>query len=136
MTQVGIGYAAVSLTMATAAPHVANLLSAAPSVVTAATRYLTVVGPSFGATGIVVTAFTVLQHLGFGPLALLLNLGYFAAVLSIGALTTAHGVLANLYWTMAIAAAASLVTGLPLACWTVTRAILQSHRTHRPGNIL
>ncbi|MFS8098617.1 hypothetical protein LFM09_15910 [Lentzea alba] len=127
-TQAAIGYGLLTLLMLVAGPPIAALLTTDTASRTAVAEYLDIVGPAFGATGIVVTAFTVVQQLGFGVFTLLLNVGYFAAVLTIGTVVTANGPLEFLYWTLSLAAATSAVTGFPLACWISTRATRPTSR--------
>ncbi|WNI18958.1 MATE family efflux transporter [Actinacidiphila sp. ITFR-21] len=110
------GYALVTVVMLVAGGPLADLLSGDPAVAHQARHFLAIVGPVFGCTGLMLTVLTVMEQVGHGLLAVILNSSYFAAILVVGwiAVHVRHDVTA-LYWTMAIAAAASLITGLPAA---------------------
>ncbi|WP_405594737.1 MATE family efflux transporter [Streptomyces sp. NBC_01092] len=124
LLHVGAGYVALTLVMVMTGPRLSVLLSDDPAVVEGIGRYLAIVGPAFGATGVVLSASAVLAPLGRGLLALLLNALYFTAVLGIGSWAAdRYGGVEGLYWTMALAALASVVTGLPIICWAVVRAV-------------
>lgn len=105
----------------------AGLLSGNPQVAAQAGHFLNVVGPSFGATGVILTALTVLEQVGYAAFATKLNTGYFAVVLAVGwiAADAAHRI-DGLYWTLAIGPFCSLATGLPWA-W---RAALRPRAPH------
>ncbi|BBA96687.1 putative multi antimicrobial extrusion protein [Actinacidiphila reveromycinica] len=122
------GYALVTVVMLAAGGPLAGLLSGDPAVAHQARHFLAVVGPVFGCTGVMLCVLTVMEQVGRGLLAVLLNAGYFAAVLVIGwsVVHARHDVTA-LYWTMAVAAAASLVTGLPAASRAALRPRLVAH---------
>jgi hypothetical protein len=98
-----------------------------PSVAAQARHFVTIVGPTFGCTGLMLTVLTVLEQVGHGPLAVAMNTGYFVVILAVGwyAATARHEV-AALYWTMAIAAAASLLGGLPIAARAALRPRIQA----------
>jgi Na+-driven multidrug efflux pump len=110
------GYATVTVAVLLAGGPLATLMSGDPAVAAQARHFVTVVGPTFGCTGLILTVLTVLEQVGHGVLAVALNASYFASILTIGWLTThaQHDVTA-LYWTMAIAAGSSILTGLPIA---------------------
>ena len=111
------GYAAVTVAVLTAGGPAVSLMTGNPVIAADTRHFLAVVGPSFGCTALVLTALTVLEQVGHGPLAALLNAGYFAAVLIAGWLVMASTAnLTDLYLTLLIAALVGLVTGLPIAC--------------------
>ncbi|HXR70103.1 MATE family efflux transporter [Actinocrinis sp.] len=123
-----IGYAVVTLAVVLLGGPLANLMSGgSPSVAAQARHFVTIVGPTFGCTGLMLTVLTVLEQVGHGPLAVAMNTGYFVVILAVGwyAATARHEV-AALYWTMAIAAAASLLGGLPIAARAAMRPRIQA----------
>jgi Na+-driven multidrug efflux pump len=102
------------------------LLSGDPAIVRHAWRFVSIVGPTFGCTGLVLCALTVLEQLGRGPTVVLMNLGYFASIILIGwwVVGTSTNV-DGLYLTMAVVALCGLLTGLPTA-WRLMGSTLRS----------
>jgi hypothetical protein len=123
-------YAAVTVALLIVGRTVVGLLSSNPAVVAEADRFLHTVGPTFGYTGLILAALTVLEQVGHGPLAVTMNVTYFAAIIAVGwwAVGSSHD-LHPLYLTMAIAAVGSLFTGLPYAWWTAVRPLPNSVRS-------
>jgi Na+-driven multidrug efflux pump len=116
-------YAAVTAVLAFAGKPIVALLSTDPGIVAESGRFVSIVGPTFGCTGVVLIALTVLEQLGYGPVAVAMNVGYFAAIIAVGWWATVHyHSVGGLYWTMTIATLASVVSGLPYASWIVWRA--------------
>lgn len=109
----------------------AGLLSRNPQVAAQAGHYLHLVGLSFGATGVILTALTVLEQVGYASFATKLNAAYFAVLLAVGwiAADAAHAV-DGLYWTLAIAPFCSLATGLP---WAWRYALKPRAPHHEPA---
>jgi Na+-driven multidrug efflux pump len=122
-----VGYAAVTLAVVLLGGPLANLMSGSPAVAAEARHFVAIVGPTFGCTGLMLTVLTVLEQVGHGPLAVAMNSGYFVVIVAVGwvAANARHDVSA-LYWTMAIAAAASLVGGLPIAARAAQRPRVQA----------
>jgi Na+-driven multidrug efflux pump len=104
-----------------------GLLSGNPEIAAQARHFLDVVGPSFACTGVILTALTVLEQVGYAAFATKLNAGYFAVILAVGwiAADATHRI-DGLYWTLAIGPVCSLATGLPWA-W---RAALKPRAPH------
>jgi Na+-driven multidrug efflux pump len=116
-------YAAVTLLLLAVGRPLASLLSDNPDIVAAAWRYLAVVGPTFGCTGVVLAVLTVLEQVGHGPLALGMTIFYFATILVVGALTVAASRdVGDLYRTIAVAAAISVVTAPAIALFVLPGA--------------
>jgi Na+-driven multidrug efflux pump len=115
-------YAVVTAVLLIAGRTLVGLLSSNPAVVAEADRFLHTVGPTFGCTGLILAALTVLEQVGHGPLAVTMNVTYFAAIIAAGwwFVGSSHD-LHPLYLTMAIAAVSSLFTGLPYAWWVAVR---------------
>ncbi|WP_433271698.1 MATE family efflux transporter [Actinosynnema sp. CS-041913] len=121
---VAAGYAVVTVAFLLGGAPLASLMAGDPAVVEQARAFLTVVGPTFGCTGVVLAVLTVLQQVGRGGLAVALNLGYFALMVAVGWWAVdASGSVGALHWTMAVIAVASVLVGLPVAAWSVRRAI-------------
>lgn len=109
------GYASVTVAMVLLGGPLAGVMSGDPAVAEQARHFISIVGPTFGCTGLTLVALTILEQVGHGLIAVLMNSGYFAVVLGIGSLAVhAHHQVTALYWTMAIAAVTGLVTGLPI----------------------
>jgi Na+-driven multidrug efflux pump len=116
-------YAAVTAALVLAGRPIVGLLSTDPGIVAESGRFVSIVGPTFGCTGVVLIALTVLEQLGHGPVAVAMNVGYFAAIIAVGWWATVHyHSVGGLYWTMTIATLASVVSGLPYASWIVWRS--------------
>lgn len=111
------GYAAITVAVAVAGDQVATLLSGNPAIAAQAREFVSVVGPAFGCMALTLAALTVLEQVGYGTLAAVMNASYFAAILAVGWLRVQHtGHISDLYSTMLIAALVGLITGLPLVC--------------------
>jgi Na+-driven multidrug efflux pump len=115
-------YAAVTLALVLGGSQLVGLLSTNPHIVAKAVAMISVVGPTFGCTALIIAVLTVLEQTGHGPLAMTLNATYFAAIILIGwwFVASTHDIGA-LYRTMQIATLASMATGLPFACWIALR---------------
>ncbi len=109
----------------------AGLLSRNPEIASQARHYLDVVGPSFGATGVILIVLTVLEQVGHAAFATKLNTGYFAVILAVGwiAADATHSV-DGLYVTLAIGPFCSLATGLP---WAWRAALTPRAPHHEPA---
>jgi Na+-driven multidrug efflux pump len=120
-------YAVVTLAVVAGGRSLMGLLSTSQEIVDHAARFITVVGPTFGCTALMIALVTVLEQIGHGAAAVGLNVTYFAVVIAIGewvVADTGSGIdLGPLYVTMAVAAIASLGTGLPLAWWLASRKV-------------
>ncbi|MBD5785596.1 MATE family efflux transporter [Cellulosimicrobium terreum] len=115
-------YVAIGLLALLAAPAVARLMAADPAVTEQTTLYLRIVGPSLAGTGIVLFLITVLEQLGYGRTAVLLNVVYFATSLGVGGvLARSGGGPVALYWTIAAVNAVALAVVLPIAVRLVRR---------------
>ncbi|HEY8980271.1 MAG TPA: MATE family efflux transporter [Streptomyces sp.] len=107
-------YAVLTVVVLTAGGPLADLLSGDPHVAVHAREFLSVVGPTFGCTGVTLMVLTVLEQIGHGPLAITLNAVYFTAVVVVAeVLVDGRQDLSRLYWTMAGAAVTGLVAGVP-----------------------
>lgn len=114
-TAVVVGcYAVVTVAVVAGGRQLVALLSPNPEIVGHAARFVTVVGPTFGATALMIALVTVLEQVGHGVVAVLLNVSYFAVVVAVGEWVVTGTDVGPLYVTMAVAALASLATGLPL----------------------
>ncbi|MGQ0838595.1 MATE family efflux transporter [Actinokineospora sp.] len=114
-------YAVVTAALVIAGRRLAEPLSANPEIVAEAARYLAVVGPTFGATAVVLAVTTVLEHTGRGPIALGATIGYFALIVAIGAwAVAATGDVTALYRTIAVAAAISAITAPPIVWYALS----------------
>lgn len=112
-----VGYAAVTVLLVVAGGPVAGLLTGSPEATVVTRDFLTIAGPTFGCTGLMLTIMTVLEQTGHGPLAVGLNAFYFAAVLALGQFEIArhHHDVRALFWVMAVVTVACLASGLPIA---------------------
>jgi Na+-driven multidrug efflux pump len=109
------GYASVTVALILLGGPLASVMSGNPAVAEQARHFVMIVGPTFGCTGLTLVVLTILEQVGHGRIAVLMNSGYFLVVLVIGALAVhAHHQVTGLYWTMAIAAVIGLVTGMPI----------------------
>ncbi|GAB3465374.1 MATE family efflux transporter [Actinophytocola sediminis] len=118
-------YAVVTLAVVTAGRPLMGLLAPSERILAHAEAFIAVVGPTFGATALMIALVTVLEQIGHGAAALALNLSYFAAVVAIGEWVVTGTDLGPLYTTMAVAAIASLGTGLPFAWRLASRKARQ-----------
>jgi Na+-driven multidrug efflux pump len=114
-------YAVVTLAMVAFGRSLMGLLSTSPEIVDHASRFISVVGPTFGCTALMIALVTVLEQIGYGAAAVALNVSYFAVVIAIGEVVVDGTDIGPLYVTMAVAALASLGTGLPVAWWLASR---------------
>jgi Na+-driven multidrug efflux pump len=82
---------------------IASLTTGNSAVAREAAEYLRVVGPSYLMMGVTLTAFTVLEQIGGGRKALLLNAGFFTALVLVG-LYAVHRADApsGLYWVVSL----------------------------------
>jgi hypothetical protein len=88
-------------------------------------RYLGIVLPTIALMGLVLVAVTVLEQLGAGLAAVLLNLGYFGAVLVIGGLLARqHHDFSQVYWTIAITNLVGAPLAVPLTATLIRRRVL------------
>ncbi|MEH1166484.1 MATE family efflux transporter [Micromonospora sp. CPCC 205539] len=78
------GYALTALVCWSARDPLALVLTGDPAVAHETSRYLAVVSPTYALFGLVLLALTVLEQIGHGPLALVLNVVYFAGVVAVG----------------------------------------------------
>jgi Na+-driven multidrug efflux pump len=87
-------------------------------------RYLGIVLPTIALMGLVLVAVTVLEQLDAGLAAVLLNCGYFGAVLVIGGLLARqqHDFVA-LYWTVAITNLVGAPVAVPVAATLIRRRV-------------
>lgn len=123
---VAVAYLVVTVALLAAGRPLVGLLSANPDIVAHAWRFVAVVGPTFGFTGLVLAALTVLEQVGHGPFAIGMHVVYFAAIVSVGWWAVARsGDVGDLYLTMAVAASISVVTALSSAWWAVRRTGLR-----------
>jgi len=103
-------YLVVGVCTFAAASPVSRLLSDDSTVAVQSALYLSVVGPSYLCTGLMLYLVTLLEQLGYGIVAVALNLIYVAASLGFGGMLAASGGgPIALYMTIAIANAAGLV---------------------------
>jgi Na+-driven multidrug efflux pump len=114
-------YAVVTLAVVAGGRSLMGLLSTSPEIVDHAARFITVVGPTFGCTALMIALVTVLEQIGHGTAAVALNVSYFAVVIVVGEWVVDGTDVGPLYVTMAVAAVGSLVTGLPMAWWLASR---------------
>lgn len=115
-------YVVVGALVLLTAPFVAGRLSADPDVAAQAALYLRVVGPSYAGVGLVLFLLTLLEQLGYGRVAVTLNVLYHAVSLGVGGvLARAGGGPAALYATIAVTNVVGLVVMLPVAVRLVRR---------------
>lgn len=115
-------YVVVGALVLLTAPLVAGQLSADPDVAAQAALYLRVVGPSYAGVGLVLFLLTLLEQLGYGRVAVTLNVLYHAVSLGIGGtLARAGGGPTALYTTIAVTNVVGLVVMLPVAVRLVRR---------------
>jgi Na+-driven multidrug efflux pump len=114
-------YAVVTLAVVVLGRSIMGLLTTNPAIVGEAARFMSVVGPTFGCTALMIALVTVLEQIGHGPAAVTLNVSYFAVVITVGELGVTGQDVGPLYVTMAVAALGSLVTGLPTAWFLASR---------------
>ncbi|WP_144681167.1 MATE family efflux transporter [Cellulosimicrobium sp. TH-20] len=115
-------YVVVGALVLAAAPLLAGQLSTDPEVAAQAALYLRVVGPSYAGVGLVLYLVTLLEQLGYGRVAVTLNVLYHAVSLGVGgALARAGGGPTALYATIAVANVVGLAVLLPVAVRLVRR---------------
>lgn len=115
-------YVVVGALVLLTAPLVAGQLSADPDVAAQAALYLRVVGPSYAGVGLVLFLLTLLEQLGYGRVAVTLNVLYHAVSLGVGGiLARAGGGPTALYTTIAVMNVVGLVVMLPVAVRLVRR---------------
>lgn len=115
-------YVVVGALVLLTAPVVAGQLSADPDVAAQAALYLRVVGPSYAGVGLVLFLLTLLEQLGYGRVAVTLNVLYHAVSLGVGGLLArAGGGPTALYTTIAVMNVVGLVVMLPVAVRLVRR---------------
>lgn len=115
-------YVVVGVLVLVTAPFVAGRLAADPDVAAQAALYLRVVGPSYAGVGLVLYLLTLLEQLGYGRVAVTLNVLYHAVSLGVGGMLarTGGGPVA-LYTTIAVTNVVGLAVMLPLAVRLVRR---------------
>jgi Na+-driven multidrug efflux pump len=102
----------------------ADTVTGSPVIAEQVQRYLGIVLPTIALMGLVLVAVTVLEQLGAGLASVLLNLGYFGAVLVIGGLLARyHHDPSQLYWTIAITNLVGAPLAIPLAATLIRRRI-------------
>ncbi|KZM77384.1 hypothetical protein A0J59_17430 [Cellulosimicrobium sp. I38E] len=115
-------YVVVGALVLLTAPVVAGQLSADPDVAAQTALYLCVVGPSYAGVGLVLFLLTLLEQLGYGRVAVTLNVLYHAVSLGVGGiLARAGGGPTALYTTIAVMNVVGLVVMLPVAVRLVRR---------------
>lgn len=115
-------YVVVGALVLLTAPVVASQLSADPDVAAQTALYLCVVGPSYAGVGLVLFLLTLLEQLGYGRVAVTLNVLYHAVSLGVGGiLARAGGGPTALYTTIAVMNVVGLVVMLPVAVRLVRR---------------
>lgn len=115
-------YVVVGALVLLTAPVVAGQLAADPDVAAQAALYLRVVGPSYAGVGLVLFLLTLLEQLGYGRVAVTLNVLYHAVSLGVGGiLARAGGGPTALYTTIAVTNVVGLVVMLPVAVRLVRR---------------
>ncbi|MEV5577224.1 MATE family efflux transporter [Streptomyces parvus] len=117
-----VAYAVPTGVLLAAPDALAAALSTEPQVREALAEFLTVAGPAFGCTGVALMVLTVLEQTGRGPLAVMLNVFYFAVVVALGLyVVDGPGDVPRLYWVMCAAAAVALAVVVPLGLRTAAR---------------
>ncbi|MFF2268697.1 MATE family efflux transporter [Cellulosimicrobium cellulans] len=115
-------YVVVGVLVLLTAPLVAGRLAADPDVAAQAALYLRVVGPSYAGVGLVLFLLTLLEQLGYGRVAVTLNVLYHAVSLGVGGiLARTGGGPTALYTTIAVMNVVGLVVMLPVAVRLVRR---------------
>ncbi|QJW35092.1 MATE family efflux transporter [Cellulosimicrobium protaetiae] len=115
-------YVVVGVLVLLTAPLVAGRLSADPDVAAQAALYLRVVGPSYAGVGLVLYLLTLLEQLGYGRVAVTLNVLYHAVSLGVGGvLARTGGGPVALYTTIAVTNVVGLAVMLPVAVRLVRR---------------
>ncbi|MEV4176349.1 MATE family efflux transporter [Nonomuraea sp. NPDC049709] len=97
----------------------AALIAGAPDVAGQTEHLLTIVGLTYGCMGVTVTAIVILQQIGGGLIALMMNLPYFLGSVAVGALIVESAGVQGLYWTVAVLNA----TGMLIAPLVVSRFV-------------
>jgi Na+-driven multidrug efflux pump len=116
-------YVLVTGVLVLAGRSIVEPLSTDPVAVREAVRFMSVVGPTFGATGLILALLTTLEQTGRGVIAVGLNLIYFAALCAFGAwYADLAGSTDGLYRVLAVGAVLGLATGGPIA-WLLLRRL-------------
>jgi Na+-driven multidrug efflux pump len=122
------GYGAATVALALWGGGLVAFLAGDPEVAEQARHMVLVVGPTFGCTGLSLVLLTILEHVGYGALAVALNATYFAAMLAIGGWLTYHSHdVGSLYATMAVAAVAGVALSLPITIAAARHPRLLQH---------
>jgi Na+-driven multidrug efflux pump len=119
-----VGYAVVAAAAWLGRGWLARTVTGSPVIADQVQRYLGIVAPTIALMGLVLVSVTVLEQLGAGVAAVLLNLGYFGAVLVIGGLLARqqHD-FGSLYWTIAITNLVGAPLAVPLAATLIRRRV-------------
>ncbi|MFC7328632.1 MATE family efflux transporter [Marinactinospora rubrisoli] len=82
-------YLAVALAVWLGGDLLAQLMTPSPEIAAQTAHYLHIVGLTYLLQGLVLASLTILEQTGAGPLAVTLNVIYYAAIIAVGALVTA-----------------------------------------------
>jgi Na+-driven multidrug efflux pump len=118
---VAVVYGVLTLALMAFGRAAVEPLSDDPATAHEAVRFMTVVGPAFGATGLILALLTLLEQTGRGLVAVALNIIYFAALSVTGAwyAGVTHST-EGLYRVLAAGAVIGMITGAPIA-WVLLR---------------
>ncbi|MGP3937830.1 MATE family efflux transporter [Nonomuraea sp. KM88] len=94
-------YAVLALAVWLPRAPLASLVAGTPDVAAQTELFLGIVGLTYGCMGITVTAIVVVEQIGGGVLALLLNIPYFLGGVVVGALLAREVGVQGFYWTLA-----------------------------------
>ncbi|MCG7524789.1 multidrug transporter MatE [Streptomyces sp. OfavH-34-F] len=120
---VGVGYALLTVVLAAAGPAAIGALPLEGGTTEEAVRFMTLVGPTFGCTGLALVALGVMEQTGHGPIAICMNTAHFGCVLGIGAWAARHVESTDgLYAVLALGAAIGALLSWPVAWRLVYRA--------------
>ncbi|MFG2598046.1 MATE family efflux transporter [Streptomyces sp. NPDC048462] len=120
---IGVCYGILTVVLTVAGPGAVDALPLDGATAAEAVRFMTLVGPTFGCTGLALVALGVMEQTGRGLVAICMNTLHFGCVLGIGA-WAAHGEGSTdgLYAVLAIGAVIGALVSWPMAWRLVYRA--------------
>ncbi|WP_168712726.1 MATE family efflux transporter [Streptomyces sp. A0958] len=120
---IGACYGGLTLLLTVAGPGAVGALPLDGATEAEAVRFMTLVGPTFGCTGLALVALGVMEQTGRGPVAIAMNTLHFGCVLGIGAWAARHeGSTDGLYAVLAVGAVIGALFSWPVAWRLVYRA--------------
>ncbi|MEU3731514.1 MATE family efflux transporter [Streptomyces sp. NPDC033538] len=120
---IGVCYGILTVALAVAGPGAVDALPLDGATAEEAVRFMTLVGPTFGCTGLALVALGVMEQTGRGPVAICMNTLHFGCVLGIGAWAARYeGSTDGLYTVLAIGAGIGALVSWAVAWRLVYRA--------------